>query len=65
MCYTADADHNSGSAQFDFGHNDYCDPFAAPNSGSMAKLSWWTTNLSSWVCPTTGCGCANPSASDY
>ncbi len=65
MCYTSDADHDSGSGQFDFGHNDYWDPFAVPNSGSTAKLSWWTTNLSSWVCPTTGCANINPGSSDY
>lgn len=65
MCYTSDADYDSGSAQFDFGHNDYWDPFAVPDGGSTAKLGWWATNLSSWVCPTAGCGYANPSASDY
>ena len=40
---------------YDYGNDDYWDPAADPNSGSTAKLGWWTTNLSRFVCPTAGC----------
>ncbi len=52
MCYTSEATYDSGSAQFDYGNDDYWDPAAG-------KLGWWTANLSSWVCPLSGCGDAS------
>ncbi len=64
MCYTSDAQYDSGSAQFDYGHNDYWDPAAVPNGGSV-KLGWWATNLSSWICPTSGCANPNPAQTEY
>jgi hypothetical protein len=37
--------------QYDSGNDDYLDPAADPQSGSTAKLGWWTVNLSKFLCP--------------
>ncbi len=45
MCYVANSSATSGvPPQFDFNKDDYWDPAAA-------KLTWWTLNLSRYICP--------------
>ena len=44
---------------FDYGLDDYWDPAADPDSGSTAKLAWWTVNLSKFLCPAAGCDFPN------
>ena len=53
MCYEQNATFDSGDVgQFDYKNDDYWDP-------ATGKLTWWTVNLSKFVCPATGCGAAN------
>ncbi|MEA2517467.1 MAG: hypothetical protein QOG16_1305 [Actinomycetota bacterium] len=60
MCYKDAANNlDTGPAVFDYMNNDYWDPIADPTSGSTAKLTWWTVNLSKFICPTAGCQAAN------
>ncbi len=62
MCYTGEASDqvNSPDAQFDYGKNDYWDPGASkpttqnPDGSpttSAEVLTWWTVNLSRYICP--------------
>lgn len=48
MCYTSQTTYDSGGPEFDYHNDDYWDPPAT-------KLTWWTVNLSKYVCPTTVC----------
>lgn len=48
MCYLTNNPPDTGDAVFDSGQNDYWDPEAA---GLTGKLSWWTVNLSRFLCP--------------
>ena len=59
MCYTSATSADTGGPAFDYNNDDYWDPAANPNKGG-AKLTWWTVNLSRFVCPPGGdCGGAN------
>jgi hypothetical protein len=65
MCYIAEATHDSGAAQFDYGKDDYWDlgasmPTATNNGypelsaeklGGGLKPAWWALNLSKYICP--------------
>jgi hypothetical protein len=51
MCYTSATSFDSGPPAFDYGRDDYWDP-------ASSKLSWWTVNLSKYVCPSTDCSTA-------
>jgi hypothetical protein len=53
---------------YDYGTDDYWDPAADPSipQGDPRygrKLGWWTTNLSRFVCPVSGC--QDPSTPNY
>ena len=53
---------------YDYGTDDYWDPAADPSIAPGdprhgRKLGWWTTNLSRFVCPVSGC--QNPSTPNY
>ena len=54
MCYTSAASRTSdGAGKFDFGNDDYWDAGAQPgrlNGDATGHLSWWTANLSRFVC---------------
>jgi hypothetical protein len=62
MCYTSATSNDTGGYDFDYNNDDYWDAAADPTpSNAVAKLGWWTVNLSKYVCPTTGCENANSS----
>jgi hypothetical protein len=53
---------------YDYGTDDYWDPAADPSIPAAdprygKKLGWWTTNLSRFICPVSGC--QNPSTPNY
>lgn len=54
MCYIARSTQTSaGTGTFDFGNDDYWDAGAVPgsvNADATGHLSWWTANLSRFVC---------------
>jgi hypothetical protein len=57
MCYTSATSTDTGGASFDFGTDDYWDP-------ATTKLSWWTVNLSTYLCPSPAT-CASPANPAY
>jgi hypothetical protein len=44
MCYTSATSTDTGTAAFDYGNNDY-----------WGALSWWTVDLSKYVCASSTC----------
>ena len=59
MCYVSSTTPDTGGPDFDYNNDDYWDPIANPRLTTAAKLGHWTVNLSSFICPTTGCDSAN------
>ena len=61
MCYTSASSTDTGGPVFDYSNDDYWDPMANPALGSNTKLSWWTVNLSTFLCDTTS-SCSQPAS---
>ncbi|MDQ3981557.1 MAG: zinc-dependent metalloprotease [Actinomycetota bacterium] len=61
MCYTSQTSVDTGSPAFDWNNDDYWDPAANPalagTERAQVTLSWWTVNLSRFVCPIAGAAC--------
>lgn len=67
MCYTAQSSFDSGGpiGKFDWNNDDYWDASAdvVDSVTAKANLTWWTVNLSKFICPPSGgvpdCAAAN------
>jgi hypothetical protein len=59
MCNIVRGAADTGDATVDWRRDDYWDPAADPAAGSDRRLSWWTINLSRFICPTSGCSQPN------
>lgn len=66
MCYTSPSSVDTGRPDFDYKNDDYWDPVANPSystdypDGPGGTLSWWTVNLSSFLCDApTSCDVAS------
>lgn len=69
MCYVSATSRDTGASDFDFNNDDYWDPLANPRHGAypatapLGKLSWWTVNLSKFLCDApTACDTAAAAA---